>query len=581
VVAHPHPIIEFTINDTLQCLRQNKFDITNYTRVKYGSSWGQWDFGDGKLDTNYEVSHKYLKHGRYPIVMRAISNHGCADTFRQWVRVGAMPSVDFFTNDEGQCFRDQDFIFLNQTSILEGTYNLTWNFGGVDLVHSNQDQKYSFTDIGGHFVRLVARSDLNCMDSSTQFLFVNPNPKSVLRVNDSDQCINAQDFVFTASSNISRGKIIAHQWSLDEGDVRMNGGSVESKLYANSGFKTIRLVNVSDSGCMDSAKQIIRVYPRPTAIIGINDSAQCLFQNQYVFSNLSTDSFSLSRQWWNINGELSETLPLVNYRFDSPGYKRVHLNVESSVGCFDTISRAVYVKPMPDPVFATLREYYCEGSGSYPILANVNGGNFYGKNMVGSDLIPTVLWKDTVKYIITVNGCTDSSSQTTWIYPYPRVNLGADSILCKDELLELSIENWNTQYVWDDGSKLPSRRIVKPGLYWVSATNICGVATDSIQIEFRDHNCRVYCPTAFTPNQDGRNEYFKPIIYDVEQLNYRIFNRWGEKLFEGTENDQGWDGTFSGMSVPSGSYIIMFDYKYRSGERQLRGSEQVVFHLLR
>ncbi len=581
VVAHPHPIIEFTINDTLQCLRQNLFDITNYTRVKYGVSWGQWDFGDGFKDTSYEVSHKYLKHGRYPIVMRAITNHGCADTGTQWVRVGAMPEVSFYTNDEGQCFRDQDFIFLNTSSILEGQFDLTWNFGGKTFVKSNTDQKYTFADTGSHFVRLVANSDLGCMDSMTQFLFVNPNPKSVLLWNDSDQCINAQNYIFTANSNISRGKIVAHHWSLDEGDTRMNGGSVEAKTYLNSGFKTIRLVNISDSGCIDSAVRVVRVYPRPTALIGINDSAQCLFQNQYIFNNLSTDSFSLIRQWWDINKEKSEITSNVNYRFLSPGFKRIYLTVESSVGCFDSVSRAVYVKPMPDPVFSPLREYYCEGSGNYVLTPNTMGGIFYGKNMVGSDLIPTFLWKDTIRYIITVNGCTDSSNQTTWIYPYPRVNLGADSILCKDELLELSIDNWNTQYVWDDGSVLPARRIVKQGLYWVKATNICGVAADSINIQFRDHNCRVYCPTAFTPNSDSKNDYFRPIVYDVDELNYHIYNRWGEKLFEGTLNDLGWDGTFGGNIVQSGSYIIMFEYKYKSGNRLLRGSQQVVFHLLR
>jgi gliding motility-associated-like protein len=492
-----------------------------------------------------------------------------------------MPEVSFYTNDEGQCFRDQDFIFLNTSSILEGQFDLTWNFGGKTFVKSNTDQKHMFADTGSHFVRLVANSDLGCMDSMTQFLFVNPNPKSVLFLNDSDQCINAQNYIFTANSNISRGKIIAHHWNLDEGDARMNGGSVEAKTYSNSGFKTIRLVNVSDSGCIDSAVRVVRVYPRPTALIGINDSAQCLFQNQYVFNNLSTDSFSLIRQWWNINTEKSEITSNVNYRFLSPGFKRIYLTVESSVGCFDSVSRAVFVKPMPDPLFAPLREYYCEGSGNYVLTPNTTGGVFYGKNMVGSDLIPTVLWKDTIRYIITVNGCTDSSSQTTWIYPYPRVNLGADSILCKDELLELSIDNWNTQYVWDDGSVLPARRIVKPGLYWVTATNICGVAADSLNIEFRDYNCRVYCPTAFTPNSDSKNDYFRPIVYNVEELTYYIYNRWGEKLFEGTENDLGWDGTFGGNMVQSGSYIIMYEYKYKSGNRLLRGSEQVVFHLLK
>jgi gliding motility-associated-like protein len=70
-------------------------------------------------------------------------------------------------------------------------------------------------------------------------------------------------------------------------------------------------------------------------------------------------------------------------------------------------------------------------------------------------------------------------------------------------------------------------------------------------------------------------------VYNVEELTYHIYNRWGEKLFEGNQNDSGWDGTFGGTLVPSGSYVIMYEYKYLSGTRMLRGSEQLVFQLLR
>ena len=581
VIAHPHPLINFTVNDTLQCLRQNQFDITNYTKVKYGSLTSTWEFGDGFNDNNYNVSHKYLKHGRYLIEVRAVSNYGCADTAVHWVRVGAMPEVSFVTNDQGQCIRDQDFSFTNTSGILEGQMDFIWNFNGVDFIRSNSDQKYTFTKIGSQYLRLVATSDLGCQDSTTQLLFVNPNPNSVISINDSDQCINAQNFVFTSKTNIARGRITSHHWNLDESDKRMFGASTESKTYTKSGFKTLQLVNVSDSGCMDSTLKVIRVYPKPTAIIGINDSAQCLFQNQYVFNNLSTDSFGLSKQWWNVNFEKTETNPSASYQFNSPGYKRIYLKVESSVGCFDTVSRAVYVKSMPDPSFATLKNYYCESSGNYTLVPITPGGTFFGKNVIGNDIVPSILWKDTVRYVVTVNGCTDSSTQSTWIYPYPRVNLGADTILCKNELVELSVENWNSTYVWNDGSTLSNRRITKPGFHWVIATNICGVAKDSLNIQFRENNCRVYCPNAFTPNADYTNEYFKPIIFDVDVLNYRIFNRWGEQLYEGTEKDLGWDGNYGGAPAPAGSYVIMYDYKYKSGNRVIRGSEQLIFLLLR
>jgi gliding motility-associated-like protein len=75
-----------------------------------------------------------------------------------------------------------------------------------------------------------------------------------------------------------------------------------------------------------------------------------------------------------------------------------------------------------------------------------------------------------------------------------------------------------------------------------------------------DHGCRdtivksitigedfgIYVPDAFTPNGDGLNDTFQPKGYGVVKYQLSIFDRWGEKLFQTTSFDQGWDGTFSG-----------------------------------
>jgi gliding motility-associated-like protein len=67
----------------------------------------------------------------------------------------------------------------------------------------------------------------------------------------------------------------------------------------------------------------------------------------------------------------------------------------------------------------------------------------------------------------------------------------------------------------------------------------------------------LYVPNSFTPNGDGKNElfYIKGNSIDTENFLLRIYNRWGELLFETNDINQGWDGTHNGKPVQTGTYI--------------------------
>jgi gliding motility-associated-like protein len=581
VVARPTPEIEFRINDTLQCLRQNLFETVNYTRIKYGTSSGFWSFGDGNVSTELEPKHTYATHGNYVISLRAISNHGCSDTAYQSVIVGAMPQVQLLVNDPGQCFKNQNFAFLNLSNIAAGTYEGTWHFGDGNTLKTNADQVYQFGKVGDYQLKLVGVSNYGCMDSFSQMLYVNPNPLVSFSINDTDQCINAQNFLFTATSTIERGTISRNDWSLDEGDLNTYNTLQVSKVYGTSGFKSLKLKNRSDSGCIDSTQRIIRVYPKPTAAMMVNDSAQCLFQNDYVFQDVSFDSSGIKRWWWNVHGEKSGNANSIGHVFKTTGVKQISLVVESEWGCFDTSRREVFVKSMPDARFEKLRDFYCEETGDYDLNAFTAGGQFFGKNVWNQRYLPEVLWKDTVSYVVTVNGCTDSSRQFTQVFPQPFIDLGSDTTLCKHEILELSLTSWNSQYRWEDGSTRDTRKVTQAGTYYVTATNQCGTVSDTVYIQYRDDNCRIYIPTAFTPTGDGLNDFYAPVHYNLDELEYQIFNRWGEKVFEGTLVDPGWDGSYLGAPALQGAYVLVVRYKYATSGRAIRGNDRVVFYLLR
>jgi gliding motility-associated-like protein len=70
-----------------------------------------------------------------------------------------------------------------------------------------------------------------------------------------------------------------------------------------------------------------------------------------------------------------------------------------------------------------------------------------------------------------------------------------------------------------------------------------------------------FMPNAFTPNDHGPNDVFKPVISGVKSYEFRIFNRWGEKMAEYFKEDQGWDGTYQGKPAPEGVYVYQLQFK--------------------
>jgi gliding motility-associated-like protein len=65
-------------------------------------------------------------------------------------------------------------------------------------------------------------------------------------------------------------------------------------------------------------------------------------------------------------------------------------------------------------------------------------------------------------------------------------------------------------------------------------------------------------PDAFTPNGDGFNDYFRPAGLDDQFiLAFKIYNRWGQVVFDGINTSSNWDGTFLGVNQPSEVYIYL------------------------
>jgi gliding motility-associated-like protein len=77
----------------------------------------------------------------------------------------------------------------------------------------------------------------------------------------------------------------------------------------------------------------------------------------------------------------------------------------------------------------------------------------------------------------------------------------------------------------------------------------------------------IYMPTGFTPNNDGRNDKFKPFTVGIVNINYfRVYSRWGQLLFSTNKMNDGWDGRINGIDQPTGTFVWMVQGVARDGK---------------
>ena len=81
----------------------------------------------------------------------------------------------------------------------------------------------------------------------------------------------------------------------------------------------------------------------------------------------------------------------------------------------------------------------------------------------------------------------------------------------------------------------------------------------------------LFVPNAFTPNDDNKNENFRARAIGINKLNFfRVYNRWGQQVWETTDISKGWDGTFNGTKMPPGVYVYYLEAECSGGQKILK-----------
>jgi gliding motility-associated-like protein len=160
-----------------------------------------------------------------------------------------------------------------------------------------------------------------------------------------------------------------------------------------------------------------------------------------------------------------------------------------------------------------------------------------------------------------VNGCDSVHTINLAILPDINSRPYTDTIICSGDFIILSPGNFDT-YLWQDGSTQSSFIVHSGGSYSVKVTNRCGMAIKKTFIDERV--CNIVFPSGFTPNHDGINDIFKVLnAYNLTYYHCLIFNRWGQKVFESTDLQKGWDGLLNGIPADTGTYAWTCNYTRR------------------
>ena len=140
--------------------------------------------------------------------------------------------------------------------------------------------------------------------------------------------------------------------------------------------------------------------------------------------------------------------------------------------------------------------------------------------------------------------------------------------MCFPEYIWLNAGEF-AHYQWHDNSHYSTFLAKIPGTYWVrvtdefNCTNIDSIVVEDICM------CPIYIPNSFTPDGDGINDLFRPVIelQYIETYSFAIMNRWGEIVFETDDPSTGWNGGSEATYVADGTYVWILFITARDGER--------------
>ena len=345
---------------------------------------------------------------------------------------------------------------------------------------------------------------------------------------------------------------------------------IYNTYYNATALNVINSPNIQGLGCTYVANAFPLGGPTgtlglPTFVNSINTSSSFTATNfcfgDSTFFSISTSS--MDSVLWNfgdpnsgVNNTSTDTLPY--HIFTDTGTFNIIL-ITYSINGNDTTTNQIVINPIPT-IYLGNDTSICQGN-VLTLDATTSNANYLwydnSTNPTSSVTNAGSYWVE-----ITVNSCSASDTIIVSLDSIPIVDLGNDTILpCFEEDFMLSAFISNGNYLWQDNSTGASYTITEEGTYWVEVSNSCGSVRDTVIIGMEKCPITLEMPNVFTPNGDGKNDLFIPIIMEgIQDANITIYNRWGQELYNSSDITIGWNGNCGGGDCTDGTYYWIVNY---------------------
>jgi gliding motility-associated-like protein len=508
------PHIDLNFDNT--CLNV-PLNIENNTTLADGSTLtqSQWIFeGAGTSSLQHPQPVLFQQHGTYDFSYRAISEHGCEAMLDTSVYIYALPQLALVPHHA--CQYDTT-AFIDISTIAEGNIiSRTWQVEGQSFTTEQDTLYYAFASYDNQPVTLTATSDNGCSNTLIKQVQVRAAP--VVSIAYDAGCIGVET-QFEATISIPLGGVVHREWSFGDGQPNEQGLHADN-LYQAEGDYTVTFTAISNLGCTTVVEEVITIHPLPDVDFALAQTQVCAGAEYSLIdlSAASDGSDMIAWSWW-IDGQLVSSAQNPSLTANEAGAYNIRLSVTSDKGCTNdsTAYLSLLVRPLPEAGFMAEDEI----TMSHPIVNIIN---------------------------------TSSEDVTTWRYVF------GDG-------------NYET---FEDGTHTYEQWGTYPIIQYV--TNTFGCKDTAVRYITVHPDVMVYIPNAFTPDGNGHNDVFLPVITGSEITLYdmQIFNRWGEMIFRSNDASIGWDGAVNGIESPDGAYTWLLEMRHIQSEDPVKKQGSVV-----
>lgn len=528
-----------------------------------------WDFGDGSTSTDSVYVKTYNTPGNYQVSLN-VEDGGCpsSNVRPNYIFVQGYPEAGFTaTSDtlDALCYPLQ--ISFTDTSVNPTPGIRTWDLGNNSPILPNQTVGTLYEQPGTYDVSLIVSTSFGCRDTVSRTFQID-GPIGDLTLSDTLICKGDQiTFSIKDTSNVA-----AYAWDFGDGvdtvgtspvthtyDFNPTGGSTVASLILWS----------NDSTCAYSVQEEVAIIQ----VIADFDRNGELTQDDTVhcigLSDVFADQSSNADSWtWDLGDNTTyNTANPPTHTYSQPGTYVVSLSIsDNAAGCTDYIEKTMVVNPLP--VVTADGGDTCAGE---PVQLFATGGDTYiWEPTTGlSDSTaanPLATPDSSVLYTVTVidsNGCEETTTAQVIVYQEPP-SVTWDTLIVIGQEVDLdasfgeaytytwSPEQWLTCYNCGEPTAQPLEDIEYTLL--VADTLGCFEVPSTYKFVVKPETT-IDVPTAFTPNGDGSNDKIYVDGWGIKALlEFKIYNRWGQLVYDGTDLEEGWDGTFRGKEQNIDTY---------------------------